>query len=258
MNVVDMLAAVKARTAARGWVTRASRNLNGLCRNEDVDRDELTEAVAEFDKRLAALDEAQTQVEMELPLEAIEQDVEAVGEFRSNVRAHRLAAGKRLGKLLSEEQLNGVNSRASVEAKLPRLELPKFNGNPLEWTAFWDQFSAVVDNTDLPDVSKLSYLQSLLGGEQGLPNLIGRWLPSGLPRIAPWLPNNDWWYWYPGNAMREMVAFGGIWRVNYKSKNRHIYLYVELFFPNQTERLSNSKVIKVSKSQVVSLKQQGQ
>ena len=28
---------------------------------------------------------------------------------------------------------------------------------------------------------------------QGLPNLIGRWLPSGLPRIATWLPNNDWW-----------------------------------------------------------------
>ena len=55
-----------------------------------------------------------------------------------------------------------------------------------------------------------------------------------------------------------MVAFGDIWRVNYKSKNRHIYLYVELFSPNQTERLSNSKVIKVSKSQVVSLKQQGQ
>ena len=26
-----------------------------------------------------------------------------------------------------------------------------------------------------------------------------------------------------------MVAFGDIWRVNYKSKNRHIYLYVELF-----------------------------
>ena len=46
-----------------------------------------------------------------------------------------------------------------------------------------------------------------------------------------------------------MVAYGDIWRVNYKSKNRHIYLNVELFFPNQTERLSNSKVIKVSKSQ---------
>ena len=49
-----------------------------------------------------------------------------------------------------------------------------------------------------------------------------------------------------------MVAFGDIWRVNYKSKNTHIYLYVELFFPNQIERLSNSKVIKVSKSHRVS------
>ena len=50
--------------------------------------------------------------------------------------------------------------------------------------------------------------------------------------------------------MREMVAFGDIWRVNYKSKNRHIYLYVELFFPNQTERLSN-KTVKLLKSQRV-------
>ena len=28
---------------------------------------------------------------------------------------------------------------------------------------------------------------------QGLPNLIGRWLASGLPRISTWLPNNNWW-----------------------------------------------------------------
>ena len=28
---------------------------------------------------------------------------------------------------------------------------------------------------------------------QGLPNLIGRWLSSGLPRISTWLPNNNWW-----------------------------------------------------------------
>ena len=26
---------------------------------------------------------------------------------------------------------------------------------------------------------------------QGLPNLIGRWLSSGQPRIATWLPNNN-------------------------------------------------------------------
>ena len=45
---------------------------------------------------------------------------------------------------------------------------------------------------------------------------------------------------------------GGMWRVNYKSKNRHIYLYVELFSPqsNRKVSLSNSKVIKVWNSKV--------
>ena len=42
---------------------------------------------------------------------------------------------------------------------------------------------------------------------QGLPNLIGRWLPSGQPSIAIWLPNNDWWL--PNIARHEMVTFGG-------------------------------------------------
>ena len=43
--------------------------------------------------------------------------------------------------------------------------------------------------------------------DQGLPNLIGRWLPSGQPSIAIWLPDNDWWL--PNMARHEMVTFGG-------------------------------------------------
>ena len=45
---------------------------------------------------------------------------------------------------------------------------------------------------------------------QGLPNLIGRWLPNNdwwLPNNDWWLPNNDWWL--PNAARHEMVTFGG-------------------------------------------------
>ena len=31
-----------------------------------------------------------------------------------------------------------------------------------EWTSFWEQFETVIDNSDLPDVSKFTYLRSLL------------------------------------------------------------------------------------------------
>ena len=50
-----------------------------------------------------------------------------------------------------------------IDAKLPEIEIPKFNGKPIEWQSFWDQFSAAVDSkTNIPDVVKFSYLKGVL------------------------------------------------------------------------------------------------
>ena len=45
------------------------------------------------------------------------------------------------------------------------MTLPKFSGDVLEWQSFWDQFKVNVYDSDLPVVSKFSYLLSLLQGE---------------------------------------------------------------------------------------------
>ena len=43
-------------------------------------------------------------------------------------------------------------------AKLPKISLKEFSGDPLEWTAFWDSFrSAVYDNSDILNVDKMYY-----------------------------------------------------------------------------------------------------
>ena len=59
-------------------------------------------------------------------------------------------------------------SGKAVEAKLPKLELPCFSGEvtiPM-WTSFLEQFVAAVDdNCELPDITKFSYLLSLLKSE---------------------------------------------------------------------------------------------
>ena len=70
---------------------------------------------------------------------------------------------------------------------------------------------------------------------EGLPNLIGRWLPSiaiCLPSIAICLPNNDWWL--PNTAKHEMVTFGGYTVEEQKSHsfvcgkhNSQMQLYVQ-------------------------------
>jgi hypothetical protein len=50
--------------------------------------------------------------------------------------------------------------------KLPKLSLPKFNGNRLEWQSFWDSYSSGIhENISLSDVQKFNYLKTLLVGE---------------------------------------------------------------------------------------------
>ncbi|VDI29698.1 Hypothetical predicted protein [Mytilus galloprovincialis] len=56
------------------------------------------------------------------------------------------------------------NSTCSI--KLPKLDLPFFNGEKIKWMEFWDSFqSSVHSNTKLTDIEKFNYLWSKLQGE---------------------------------------------------------------------------------------------
>ena len=62
-------------------------------------------------------------------------------------------------------------SRGHTEGKqfatrLPKLEIPVFTGEPLDWQPFWDCFEAAIHvNPSLSAVQKLSYLRAQLRGE---------------------------------------------------------------------------------------------
>ena len=49
-----------------------------------------------------------------------------------------------------------------VGAKLPKLEISKFQGTFLDWTRFWNQFETEIDKAKLTQVAKFSYLKELL------------------------------------------------------------------------------------------------
>ena len=76
-------------------------------------------------------------------------------------------------------ELDSVSSKPQnnnhIDAKLPKIAIPKFNGKPTEWQSFWDQFSAAVDSkTNIPDVVKFSYLKGVLSKDvqESIPGLL--------------------------------------------------------------------------------------
>ena len=55
------------------------------------------------------------------------------------------------------------SAATTSKVKLPKISLPRFKGNPMYWTAFWDSYkSAIHLNSALSDVDKFNYLRSLL------------------------------------------------------------------------------------------------
>ncbi len=55
--------------------------------------------------------------------------------------------------------------RGSTGVKLPKLDVPTFDGSLLGWKSFWEQFSiSVHDRTSLSNSEKLVYLQQALKG----------------------------------------------------------------------------------------------
>ena len=167
--------AVKSRAGTRMWVTRAIRNLD-VCIADEADEVTLKEAIAELDKRLEKLEVAQTAVEMETDVDKLEDEINSAADFVEKARESRLKAQKLLtqrSQISSQMTSTRVNdSSSSLQddtvkmAKLPKLQLPKFSGDVKEWQSFWDQFVAIVDNSsDLPVISKFTYLQALLEGE---------------------------------------------------------------------------------------------
>ena len=60
------------------------------------------------------------------------------------------------------ENVSSNNIESSV--RLPKLQLPNFDGNVLRWPEFWDIYESSVHRQDIPKVVKYSYLKGALRG----------------------------------------------------------------------------------------------
>ena len=65
------------------------------------------------------------------------------------------------------------SNRQQGSVRLPKLEIPPFNGYKLKWSEFWDSFSdSVHKNTSISDIEKVNYLISKLTREQTVSGIL--------------------------------------------------------------------------------------
>lgn len=65
-----------------------------------------------------------------------------------------------------QKELVETKQHKKESVKLPKIDIPSFNGNKLYWIEFWDSFeNAVHRNDHLSEIDKFNYLKSKLTGE---------------------------------------------------------------------------------------------
>ena len=115
--------------------------------------------IEHFLVRIEALDEliiAELSIEKE-----VDEEVCSIAVYRHDV----LEAIETLRRATSSTGATPKPQRGKF-TKLPKINLPNFSGDHLEWNAFWDLFNQSIHlNPDLDAVEKSSYLRGKLKGD---------------------------------------------------------------------------------------------
>ncbi len=118
-------------------------------------------------KRLEAFDAAQQQLEQHVEVEALEDLINEIADYREGaVKARDMLIVKWRSAHPQSDKSDSVSSKGTASIKLPKLDLLKFGGDILKFMPFWQQFLSCVDTQDgMPNVAKFNYLVSLLKGD---------------------------------------------------------------------------------------------
>ena len=93
-----------------------------------------------------------------------ERILEFIEEIESVLSLHESKSQSGNGSPIQSSTTASAGS-AYKQAKLPRISLKSFSGEPSQWLTFWDSFrSAVHENTEVHNIDKFNYLKSLLNG----------------------------------------------------------------------------------------------
>ena len=191
-------------------ISSVKRKLNFLSKNarsfcdelqESIDSKAIPSRVKQQLKRLNdyesdcvhSIEELLADVEQE---DLIKEVLNEWDEFRSDISLISEKADDYLSTKAASLSTNDSVMQNITGVKLPLLQLPRFSGNVLEWSAFYDAFIASIDSRrKLSNMQKFTHLRTCLSGKayhciEGYsvtndlaPNV---WLHSSVGRASHW------------------------------------------------------------------------
>ncbi|XP_064475845.1 uncharacterized protein LOC135389743 [Ornithodoros turicata] len=166
----------RQRRGLRSALSRAINEATEKLEEVDLHEEDIGVVSARVKKHMENLERVDAELELLWSAEEVEEEQQASFEYIDRATEMLARLQFRLGRINSSGTgTDGLHSEArpmegtrrpSVEVKLPKLDLIKFNGQRKNWMAFWEQFRQVVhENAKLSACDKFNYLRTALTGE---------------------------------------------------------------------------------------------
>jgi len=147
--------------ASRGAVTKSIKKLEELLQDSSQIQ-EIQAFVDNLTTQATRLEKLNDLVDKVIPEEELEDQYDKIEDYRTDVELC-LSVSKNT---ISNQNANKIHkSKQHQSLKLPKLTLPQFTGEVLEWQEFIETFSITVDKQSLSDIEKLQYLKNCIKGE---------------------------------------------------------------------------------------------
>ncbi|XP_076299583.1 uncharacterized protein LOC143218334 [Lasioglossum baleicum] len=160
----------RVRTTIKGQITRVQTY---VLETQDLSIYDLEARIAKVKELVVAYEDVQANIEN---LDEESDHVSERDSFERSAFALQALLASHADRLRSvrEATLPSRQASTSIESTnckpankmLPKIQIPSFDGNLINWFSFYDTFKSLVhENVDLPNVQKFHYLKNSLRGE---------------------------------------------------------------------------------------------